>query len=58
MSWSMLLVKSIANYWAGLFKSNIVPTVIDQYPHHKSYVDTLPSGERIIVDVESTIQRE
>jgi dipeptide/tripeptide permease len=42
---------------AGLFKSNIAPLVIDQYPVHKQYIEVLPSGERVIIDPESTIQR-
>ena len=40
-----------------MFKSNIAPTIIDQYPHQKPYVSTLKSGERVIVDPEVTIQR-
>lgn len=42
---------------AGLFKPNVIPTVLDQYRHQKSYVKELPSGERLVVDPESTIQR-
>ncbi|EME46276.1 hypothetical protein DOTSEDRAFT_148348 [Dothistroma septosporum NZE10] len=42
---------------AGLFKPNVVPTVLDQYRHQKAYVKALPSGERVLVDPESTIQR-
>ena len=40
-----------------MFKSNIAPTVIDQYPHQRSYVNTLKTGERVIVDPEVTVQR-
>jgi dipeptide/tripeptide permease len=42
---------------AGLFKPNVAPTIMDQYQHQKAYVKTLKSGERVIVDPESTIQR-
>lgn len=40
-----------------MFKSNIAPTIIDQYPHQRPYVSTLKSGERVIVDPEVTVQR-
>ena len=42
---------------AGLFKPNVAPTVLDQYSHQKPYVKTLKSGERVVVDPETTIQR-
>ncbi|KAI5359360.1 putative proton-dependent oligopeptide transporter family, MFS transporter superfamily [Septoria linicola] len=42
---------------AGLFKPNIAPTVLDQYRHQKQYIRTLPSGERVVVDPEVTVQR-
>lgn len=42
---------------AGIFKPNVAPTVIDQYTHQREYVKTLPSGERVLVDPETTIQR-
>ncbi|KAH6888130.1 POT family-domain-containing protein [Thelonectria olida] len=42
---------------AGIFKPNVVPTVIDQYTHQKEYVRTLASGERVLVDPETTVQR-
>lgn len=41
----------------GLFKPNIAPTVIDQYQHQQEYVKVLKSGEKVIVDPETTIQR-
>lgn len=44
-------------FGAGLFKCNIAPLVIDQYPHHKQHIKVLPSGERVIVDPETTVQR-
>ncbi|KZF20928.1 PTR2-domain-containing protein [Xylona heveae TC161] len=46
----------ILAFGAGLFKSNIAPTVIDQIPNKKAHIRTLKSGERVIVDPESTIQ--
>lgn len=42
---------------AGIFKPNVAPTVLDQYTHQREYVKTLPSGEKVIVDPETTIQR-
>lgn len=42
---------------AGIFKPNVAPIVIDQYTHQRQYVKTLPSGERVLVDPETTIQR-
>lgn len=42
---------------AGIFKPNVAPTVLDQYTHQREYVKTLPSGERVLVDPETTIQR-
>ena len=42
---------------AGIFKPNIAPTVLDQYRHQKAYTRDLPTGEKVVVDPESTIQR-
>lgn len=43
---------------AGIFKPSIAPMIMDQYRHQKSYVRVLPrTGERVVVDPESTIQR-
>ncbi|KAH8681702.1 POT family-domain-containing protein [Xylariales sp. PMI_506] len=42
---------------AGIFKPNVAPTVLDQYTHQKPYVRVLKSGERVLVDPETTIQR-
>jgi dipeptide/tripeptide permease len=42
---------------AGIFKPNILPTLFDQYRHQKEYVKTLKSGEKVIVDPETTISR-
>ncbi|KAI9833920.1 MAG: hypothetical protein M1819_003429 [Sarea resinae] len=47
----------ILAFGAGLFKSNIAPTVIDQYPHQRPLIQTLKTGERVIVDPEATVQR-
>ncbi|RJE20444.1 peptide transporter [Aspergillus sclerotialis] len=44
-------------FGAGLFKPNISPTVIDQVTFKKPFIRTLKSGERVIVDPETTIQR-
>lgn len=42
---------------AGMFKPNVAPLLIDQYQYQMPYVDTLKSGERVIIDPEVTIQR-
>jgi hypothetical protein len=42
---------------AGIFKPNIAPTVLDQNRQKKAYIKTLKSGERVIVDPESTTTR-
>lgn len=41
----------------GMFKPNIAPTVLDQYTHQQEYTKVLKSGEKVIMDPESTIQR-
>lgn len=40
---------------AGLFKPNVVPTVIDQYKYQRQYTKVLKSGEKVLVDPETTI---
>jgi POT family proton-dependent oligopeptide transporter len=42
---------------AGIFKPLVAPTLLDQYEHQKPYTKTLKSGERVIVDPETTVQR-
>ncbi len=42
---------------AGIFKPCVSPTVIDQYTHQREYVKRLKTGERVIVDPETTISR-
>ncbi|KAK6387892.1 hypothetical protein LTR65_008347 [Meristemomyces frigidus] len=42
---------------AGLFKPNVAPTVLDQYQHQKAYTKVLHSGEKVVVDPETTVQR-
>lgn len=42
---------------AGIFKPLVAPTLLDQYDHQKPYTKTLPSGEKVVVDPETTIQR-
>jgi dipeptide/tripeptide permease len=44
-------------FGAGIFKPNIAPTVLDQNRQKKAYIKTLKSGERVIVDPESTTTR-
>lgn len=41
----------------GIFKPCVAPLVIDQYTRQREYVKTLKSGERVIVDPETTISR-
>ncbi|CAN8103218.1 unnamed protein product [Discula destructiva] len=42
---------------AGIFKPNVAPTVLDQYTHQRQYTKVLKTGEKVIVDPETTIQR-
>lgn len=42
---------------AAMFKPNIAPTLLDQMPHAVPVKKTLPSGEVVIVDPESTTER-
>ncbi|KAF2720509.1 POT family protein [Polychaeton citri CBS 116435] len=42
---------------AGIFKPNVAPLIMDQYKHQKPYTRVEKSGERVVVDPESTIQR-
>ncbi|KAJ5569516.1 uncharacterized protein N7459_008946 [Penicillium hispanicum] len=44
-------------FGAGVFKPNIAPTILDQHRQKHPYVKTLKSGERVIVDPESTTTR-
>jgi dipeptide/tripeptide permease len=41
----------------GIFKPNILPTVLDQYRHQRPYVKTQKNGKKIIIDPEMTINR-
>ncbi|KAI1471672.1 PTR2-domain-containing protein [Daldinia caldariorum] len=40
---------------AGVFKPNIAPTVIDQYKYQREYTRVLKSGEKVLVDPETTV---
>ncbi|KAI1764620.1 PTR2-domain-containing protein [Hypoxylon sp. FL1150] len=40
---------------AGIFKPNVAPTIIDQYQYQKEYTKVLKSGEKVLVDPETTI---
>lgn len=42
---------------AGIFKPCVCPIILDQYTHQREYVKTLKSGEKVIVDPETTISR-
>lgn len=43
---------------AGIFKPNILPTVIDQYTHQKPYTKIIKkTGEKVIIDPELTVNR-
>ncbi|KAH7061213.1 POT family-domain-containing protein [Macrophomina phaseolina] len=44
-------------FGAGLFKPNVAPLLLDQYSYQKPYTKVLQTGEKVIVDPESTIQR-
>lgn len=40
----------------GFIKPNLLPLLLDQYPYQTDLVKTLPSGERVIIDRELTLQ--
>lgn len=40
---------------AGIFKPNVAPTVIDQYKYQRQYTKVLKSGEKVLVDPETTV---
>ncbi|KAI4864552.1 POT family protein [Hypoxylon rubiginosum] len=40
---------------AGIFKPNVAPTIIDQYEHQREYTKVLKSGEKVLVDPETTV---
>ncbi|XXG99683.1 hypothetical protein Hte_006024 [Hypoxylon texense] len=40
---------------AGIFKPNVAPTIIDQYKHQREYTKVLKSGEKVLVDPETTV---
>ncbi|WWD05233.1 hypothetical protein V865_003306 [Kwoniella europaea PYCC6329] len=42
---------------AGLIKANIAPMMAEQYIPSSNYVETLPNGEKVIIDREATIQK-
>jgi dipeptide/tripeptide permease len=42
---------------AGIFKPLVAPILLDQYEHQQPYTKTLKSGEKVIIDPETTIQR-
>ncbi|KAK6907836.1 hypothetical protein I203_101837 [Kwoniella mangroviensis CBS 8507] len=42
---------------AGLIKANIAPIMAEQYNPSTDYVETLPNGEKVIIDREATIQK-
>ncbi|KAJ5756679.1 hypothetical protein N7533_006222 [Penicillium manginii] len=44
-------------FGAGIFKPNIIPTVLDQNRHQRPYTKQLKSGEKVIVDPPITMTR-
>ncbi|KAI8627222.1 POT family protein [Xylariaceae sp. FL1651] len=40
---------------AGIFKPNVAPTLIDQYKYQRQYTRVLKSGEKVLVDPETTM---
>ncbi|KAI1435836.1 POT family protein [Xylaria sp. CBS 124048] len=40
---------------AGIFKPNVAPTLIDQYEYQRQYTKVLASGEKVLVDPETTV---
>lgn len=47
----------ILAFGAGVFKPNIAPTILDQHRYQKPYTKVLKSGEKVIVDPETTTTR-
>lgn len=41
----------------GFIKPNLLPLLLDQYPHKTDLVKVLPSGEPIIIDRDASLQR-
>ena len=41
----------------GFIKPNLLPLLLDQYPHKLDFVQVLPTGEEVIVDREATLLR-
>ncbi|CUM67342.1 uncharacterized protein PRCAT00005035001 [Priceomyces carsonii] len=41
----------------GFIKPNLLPLLLDQYPHKTDLVKMLPSGEKVIIDREQSLQR-
>lgn len=48
---------TIIAFATGAIKSNVSPLVAEQIPDSREVIKTLPSGERVIVDPNLTIQR-
>jgi POT family proton-dependent oligopeptide transporter len=48
---------TIIAFATGAIKSNVSPLVAEQIPDSRENVKTLPSGEKVIVDPNLTIQR-
>ncbi|KAI0843638.1 PTR2-domain-containing protein [Hypoxylon sp. FL0890] len=42
-------------FGAGIFKPNVAPTIIDQYEYQREYTKVLKSGEKVLVDPETTV---
>jgi proton-dependent oligopeptide transporter, POT family len=41
----------------GIFKANVSSAVVDQYSYQREYTKVLKSGEKVLVDPETTVQR-
>lgn len=44
-------------FGTGLFKPNLLPMLLEQYREDNDWVKKLPSGELVVIDRESTLQR-
>lgn len=44
-------------FGTGLFKPNLLPLLLEQYREDDNWVKRLPSGEEVVIDKESTLQR-
>lgn len=55
--YGLLIAMLVIGLGAGGIKSNVSPLIAEQYQQKTDRVTTLPNGQRVIVDVNLTVQR-